>query len=118
MFFWNDKAFSIHCKQEFTVTINFSYNDADLDYLYDYYNEDAYDDSFSSINGRNGQQSGQGGGTKTISHFPDNNDDRNGQRDGFLVDLPIVNQRENGVEFFPTPSSTDNRRKSTTLTAR
>ena len=66
-----------------------SNNDEDLDYLYDY--EEDYDDS---------------------------DYDRNRKSDGFLVDLPIVNQRENGVEFFPTPSSTDNRRKSTTLTAR
>ena len=102
---------------------NFSYNDADLDYLYDYYNENAYEDedeSFASLNARNRPKLHQTGSrTKTSSS-------RNSrpvtfinkqEEDEFLADLPIVNQRENGVEFFPTPTST-NTRKSTTLTTR
>ena len=107
------KQITRHAKKEFTVTINFSYNDADLDYLYDYYNPDDYDDHLSSR-----QKQHEGSGIKAISDFPNGKDDNHGKRGRFLVDLPIVNQRENGVEFFPTPSSTDNRRKFTTLTAR
>ena len=103
------KQITEHAKKEFTVTINFSYNDADLDYLYDYYDQDDYDDR---------RQKEHGSGIKAISDFPNGKDDNHGKRGRFLVDLPIVNQRENGVEFFPTPSSTDNRRKFTTLTAR
>ena len=105
-------------KKEFTVTINFSYNDADFDYLYDYYQADDYDDHLLSQNDGSRGQKQHNSGIKAISDFPNGKDDNHGRRGGFLVDLPIVNQRENGVEFFPTPSSTDNRRKFTTLTAR
>ena len=99
---------------------NFSYNDADLDYLYDYYNEDAYDDdSFTSLNSRNRPKLHQGSSrTKNVLSQKSRTKDANDKReDEFLADLPIVNQRENGVELFTTPSST-NTRKSTTLRAR
>ena len=85
--------------------------------MYDYYNEDAYDDddSFTSLNARNRPKLRQSGSrTKTSSS---QNSRNNNEEEEFLADLPIVNQRENGVEFFPTPSST-NTRKSATLTAR
>jgi len=93
-----------------------------LDYLYDYYNEDAYDDddSFTSLNSRNRpklRQSGSRTKTSSSQNSLAATDVKNKNEDDFLADLPIVNQRENGVQFFSTPSST-NTRKSTTLTAR
>ena len=83
-----------------------SYNDAELDYLYDYYtggNDDNYD-TFSSLNAHNTHKVRQGGTRGNALSNPSRN--RNGQRaDDVLTDLPIVNQRENGIQFFPTPSS-------------
>ena len=93
-----------------------------MDYLYDYYNgEDTYDDRFTSINARNRQKLRNEGSSRTKNtllsqrsrHKTRNN---NKKEDELLADLPIVNQRENGVEFFPTPSST-NTRQSTTLSS-
>ena len=101
---------------------NFSYNDAELDYLYDYYNEDAYDDRFTSLNSRNRPKLRQGGSRENtlLSQIPRSKaiiQLNKKKEDDVLADLPIVNQRENGVQFFQTPSST-NTRQSTTLSAR
>lgn len=84
-----------------------------MEYLYDYYNEDAYDDddSFSSLNARNRPKLRQSGSrAKSLSSL---NSRKDKKEEEFLASLVIVNQRENGVEFFPTPSSTNTRQSTT-----
>ena len=98
----------------------FSYNDDELDYLYDYYNEDAYDDRVSSLNSRKRPKIGGSRGNTLLSQIPrtkDKGSKNKKKEDDFFAQLPIANQRENGVESFTTPPST-NTRQSTTLRAR
>ena len=100
----------------------FSYNDEELDYLYDYYNEEAYDDRSSSLNSQNRPKLRHGGsrGSNLLSQIPRTKDiskKNKKKEDDFFADLLIVNQRENGVESHTTPPSI-NIRQSTTLPVR
>ena len=74
--------------------------------MYDYYQSD-YEDNLDQ---------GIGGRRKTISFFPKQHKKKNKQskKDGFVIDLPIANQREDGVEFLPTPSSANNHKRPST----